>query len=161
MGGGPYWLLESPLSVAAGPFDQYVGTLLGNGAKVLLAHPERCPTFLRDPDKLARLVYGGALTSVTAGAFAGRFGAPVREFAFAMLRDGLVHSVASDAHNVDTRPPGLRDELDAAGLGALVPWLTEQVPAAILAGDRLPPSPPLPETATAPRRGALRRFFGG
>jgi protein-tyrosine phosphatase len=161
LGDGPYWLLESPLAVAAGPFDRYLATLLAEGAHVLLAHPERCPTFARDPQRLARLVGAGALTSVTAGAFTGRFGAAVRRFAFDLLRDGLVHSVASDAHDVARRPPGLREPLEEAGLGALAPWLTEEVPAAILAGDRLPPRPDPADASRARRPGRLRRLLGG
>ena len=141
LGGGPYLLLECPLAQAAGAFDDYLARLLGEGERIVLAHPERCPTFLRSPERLARLVSGGALTSVTAGAFAGRFGSVPRRFALDMVRDGLIHSVASDAHNTGSRPPGLGAELDEAGLGALRPWLTEAVPAAVLAGDRLPPMP--------------------
>lgn len=157
LGGGPYLLLECPLTQAAGAFDEYLARLLSSGERIVLAHPERCPTFHRDPERLARLVHGGALTSVTAGAFAGRFGSIVRRFALGMVRDGLVHSVASDAHDDVRRPPGMRDELEQAGLGSMASWLTQEVPAAILSGARIPVAPPAPELV--PERRGLRRLF--
>jgi protein-tyrosine phosphatase len=57
--------------------------------------------------------------------------------------------LASDAHDAIDRPPGMTAGLAAAehdlpGIGAQAEWLTEEVPAAILAGDELPPRPPLP-----------------
>jgi protein-tyrosine phosphatase len=158
LGGGPYLLLECPLAQAAGAFDQYLARLLSSGERIVLAHPERCPTFHRDPERLTRLVHAGALTSVTAGAFPGRFGSTVQRFALDMVRHGLAHSVASDSHDDATRPPGLRDELEDAGLGSMAGWLTEDVPGAILSGGPIPPPPPAPDLP-APRRG-LRRLLG-
>ena len=65
--------------------------------------------------RLRALVEQGALCSITAGAFSGRFGQGPRWFALELMRDGLVHSVDSDAHNLLGRPPGLREGLlDAA-----------------------------------------------
>jgi hypothetical protein len=80
---------------------------------VLLAHPERSPTFARDGHRLGRLVALGASAQVTAGSLAGRFGEPVRRTATRMLEAGLVHVVASDAHDAVRRPPGLRAGIEA------------------------------------------------
>ena len=143
LGGGPWLLAESPLRPGAS-FDGLVHDLQSRGHRLLLAHPERCPAFQSDPSKLANLVYGGVLTSITAGAFVGRFGDTVRRFTQRLVADGLVHSVASDAHGADRRRPGLRAELEVSGLGSMVAWWTEEVPAAILAGDRIPPAPDAP-----------------
>jgi protein-tyrosine phosphatase len=158
LGGGPYLLLECPLAQAAGAFDQYLARLLSSGERVVLAHPERCPTFHRDPERLTRLVHAGALTSVTAGAFAGRFGSTVQRFALDMVRNGLAHSVASDSHDDVNRPPGLRDELEEVGLGSMAAWLTEEVPGAILSGAPVPAAPPAPELPA--RRRGLRGLLG-
>lgn len=153
--GGDWLLLECPLSPVAVGLEASVGELRRRGhQKLLLAHPERIPAFQRDPEILARLVYGGALTSVTAGAFSGAFGKEVARFARQLLEDGLVHSVASDAHSTRRRPPGLGGPLGSAGLGPeLVDWLGGAAPAAILAGEPLPPAPPVPPR----RRGLFRR----
>ena len=107
----------------------------------MLAHPERCPAFHSDPAVLESLVRAGILTSITAGSLVGRFGAPVRRFAFGLVRDGLVHNVASDAHDDSGRAPGMTAELRRAGLEPLAAWLTTEVPAAILAGGEIPPPP--------------------
>ena len=73
LGGGPYLLLEAPLSRVAGDFSPLVLGVQKRGRAVLLAHPERCPTFLRDPDRLEPLVEAGALDHVTAGSLARQF----------------------------------------------------------------------------------------
>jgi protein-tyrosine phosphatase len=154
LGGGPWLLLEAPLRPGVG-FAPVVHALLERGHRVLIAHPERSPLLQRDPATLRELVRAGAATQVTAASFAGGFGRTVREYAERMLEAGLVHSVASDAHDALRRPPGLAQPLRAAGLAELVPLLTEEAPAAILAGDPLPPAP-----VWRWRRGGLRGLLG-
>jgi protein-tyrosine phosphatase len=146
LGGGPYLLIESPFEPIGPELERTLASLRERGHGVVLAHPERCPAFLDRPQRLRALVDAGMLCSVTAGALAGRFGAASRWFALELLRDGLAHSVDSDAHDAARRPPGLREGLAAAaaqlpGLERLVPWLAETMPDAILNGDPLPPRP--------------------
>lgn len=137
-------LLESPLSPAVGPvFERCVRELQERGYRILLAHPERAPAFMDRPQRVRALVEGGALCSITASALSGHFGQGPRWFALELLRDGLVHSVDSDAHDVVGRPPGLRaGMLDAAEtLPWLAPragWYMTRVPAALLADEPLP-----------------------
>src|SRR5206468_2448547 len=114
LGGGPWLLVESPLTPSAGNFDNALRHLQARGHRVVLAHPERCPAFIREPERLAALVHAGMLTSITAGALVGRFGGTVERYAHELVRDGLVHNVASDAHDTRRRPPGLREVLDHA-----------------------------------------------
>jgi protein-tyrosine phosphatase len=141
LGGGPWLLLEPPFSPVVAGLDRLVATAQADGYRVVLAHPERCTAFHRDPKMLETLVDEGALTSITAGSLAGRFGKEVRRFASKLVEDGLVHNVASDAHDPLRRPPGIGAELDRAGLGALAGWLTQAVPAAILSGADIPDRP--------------------
>jgi protein-tyrosine phosphatase len=137
-------LLECPLSPSVGPvFERAVDDLHERGYRVLLAHPERSPSFLDRPQRLRALVESGALCSITASALTGRFGQGPRWFALELLRDGLAHSVDSDAHHATGRPPGLREGmLDAAEtLPWLAPragWYMTRVPAALLADEPLP-----------------------
>lgn len=156
LGGGSTVLLEAPLSAVGPEFEQAFEGLRERGLGVVIAHPERCPSFHRDPDRLARLVGRGALCSVTASAYTGRFGKHVRTMAERFLADALVHGVASDAHDAVKRPPALRSPLLEAerglpGIAALVPWLTEDAPAAILRGEPLPPAPAGPPRTRARR----------
>jgi protein-tyrosine phosphatase len=141
LGGGPWLLVECPLGLSAPDISPAVTDLHKRGFRVVLAHPERCPAFHRSRAALGALVRDGALTSITAGAFVGRFGSSVRRFALELLRAGLVHSVASDAHDRSLRPPGMATELEQAGLGSLADWLTCQVPEAVLGGTDIPPRP--------------------
>jgi protein-tyrosine phosphatase len=141
LGGGSWLLLEPPFSPLAIGLDGIVHALHAHGHRIVLAHPERCSAFHRDPALLGTLVRDGVLTSITAGALVGRFGSTVRRFAHRLMREGMVHNVASDAHDHSDRPPGVLEELELAGLGALARWLTEEVPAAILAGEPIPAPP--------------------
>lgn len=134
-------LLEPPFTPIAAGIDGVIFELHRAGHKVLLAHPERSPAFQREPKLLGDLARAGVLMSVTAGALAGRFGNTARRFALQLFRDGLVHNVASDAHDLVRRPPGIAEELAGAKLSALTAWLTEAVPNAILAGDEIPAPP--------------------
>ena len=162
LGGGPYLLVESPFSPVVGDFEPIVLDLLMRGHRVLLAHPERCPAFQRDPARLERLVDGGVLVQITAGSMAGAFGSTVRRFTAALLRDGLVHAVASDAHDAVKRPPGLSfgftalEQRELPGIRAHQAWLTETAPRAILDGAPLPERPPLPRPGGLLRRLGLR-----
>jgi protein-tyrosine phosphatase len=138
-------LLESPLEPVVGPdFERCVSDLLERGYRVLLAHPERAPAFQDQPARLRALVEGGALCSVTAAALAGGFGDAARWYGLELLRDGLVHSVDSDAHHATFRPPGLRVGLAAAAaalpaVAERADWYAQAVPAALLGDLPLPP----------------------
>jgi protein-tyrosine phosphatase len=139
-------LVECPFAPAAPFFVEQIERLQGAGFRILLAHPERSPVFLRDEALLQRLVAGGALASVTATSLVGRFGRTAKRYAEWALDNELVHDVASDAHDTVKRPPILRAPLEEAGYGWAAGWLTQVAPAAILAGVALPPRP------TRPRR---------
>jgi protein-tyrosine phosphatase len=147
LGGGPWLLVEPPFALVAPGLERMLLGLRREGHQVVIAHPERCPVFQRDRGLLESLVQAGMLVSITAGSLSGRFGGEVRRFALELAREGLVHNVTSDAHDVTKRPPGLAQELAQAGLGPLAQWLTQEVPEAILAGRELPERPPELEPA--------------
>jgi protein-tyrosine phosphatase len=152
LGGGPWLLVEPPFTPAVRGLDRMLLDVAELGHKVVIAHPERCPAFHHDRAALESLVEKGLLTSITAGSLVGRFGGTVKRFALELVRDGLVHNVASDAHGLGTRAPGIADELDRAGLGGLTEWLTCEVPAAILAGGTIPAAPSGAIARLRPRR---------
>jgi protein-tyrosine phosphatase len=146
LGDGPYLLLECPLSPSAGDFDGMLLRIHSQQESIVLAHPERAPLFQQEPERLARLVEDGLLCSLTAGSITGTFGEPVRRFSLELLREGLIHDLSSDAHDHLKRPPGIADALASAeqeipGISRQSEWLTRLVPAAILAGEPLPPRP--------------------
>jgi protein-tyrosine phosphatase len=157
LGGGPYLLIESSFDIVVDIFPNVLAALQDAGHAVVMAHPERCPGFHRHPDVLRQLAENGALNSVTAASFTGRFGRQVQAFTLAMAREGLVHNVASDAHDLLRRPPEIASHLEAAGLGRYTELLTIDTPHAILTGDPLPPRPDTLVADQAPRRRFWRR----
>jgi protein-tyrosine phosphatase len=157
LGKGPWLLIECPSTPSAAGFEEALYELSARGHRIVLSHPERCPAFHGDEAVLERLVATGVLGSITAGALRGRFGRRVRTFAAKLLARGLAHNVASDAHDVDRRPPGLVAELEAAGLGPRADWLVRDVPAAVITGRPVPPPPPPPAHPGRRSRGQLRR----
>ena len=141
LGGGRHLLLEAPLTPDAGDFEALVLETLER-RPVLLAHPERCPAFLRAPERYERLLDEGVLGQVTAGSFTGQWGGTIRTTVARWLDRGWVHVVASDAHDAYRRPPGLREPLRRAGVpDELACWLTERVPAALVQAQPIPEPP--------------------
>jgi protein-tyrosine phosphatase len=161
LGGGDYVLLEPPLSGPAPFIERMAEDLQQQGFKVLIAHPERIAAFQRNIAIVERLVALGCLTSVTAGSLTGQFGGSVKRFAHDLFARGLVHNLASDAHDSRHRSPALRPMLDQAvgDLPELESWLgylTLEVPRAILAGEGAPGDPPV----LARKRGPFGRLRG-
>jgi protein-tyrosine phosphatase len=152
-------LVESPYTHATRVLEETLFGLQVQGFRPVLAHPERCPSFQEDPARLAELVERGVFCSVTASSMIGRFGGLVRKFTTLLFAEGLVHNVASDAHDLVRRSVDLRagfEALDAdlPGLAEQASWFTSAVPEAILGGGVLP------APQTVPRRSKrLRRFF--
>jgi protein-tyrosine phosphatase len=159
LGDGPWLLLEPPFSPAAANIDAILLAFQQRGNQIVVAHPERCPAFQREPQRLETLVHSGMLTSISAGSLSGRFGRQAQRTALELARGELIHNVASDAHDLLARAPGVSSELEQAGLSGLAEWLTEEVPAAILDGGEIPARPARGPTAPLhrPRRWVGRR----
>lgn len=100
-------LLEFPHSHVPVGADKLVAWLLKQNIRPMIAHPERNKDILRSIDKLIPFVRMGCLLQVTAGAVAGTFGEYAQVRAADLLGRGWVTVLASDAHNMDARPPEL------------------------------------------------------
>jgi protein-tyrosine phosphatase len=162
LGSSNYMLVESPYTPATNIVEETIFDLQVQGFRVVLAHPERSPSFQEDPDRLARLVERGVLCSVTAASMLGVFGGTVRRFSALLFSRGLVHNVASDAHDTTRRPVDLRGgfkalDQEVPGLADQARWFTVTVPEAILGGEELPPMP----TPSRGRARGLRRLLRG
>jgi protein-tyrosine phosphatase len=79
----------------------------------IITHPERNPVIRKEPQKLTGWVEQGCLVQVTAGSVMGGFGKAAETSARQFLSQGLVHFIASDAHDPVRRHPRL-DEAFAA-----------------------------------------------
>jgi protein-tyrosine phosphatase len=115
----------------------------------IITHPERNLLLQKKLDKLETWVESGCLLQVTAQSFLGRFGKQAKAFADLLLYRGMVHIVASDAHDTKYRPPSLKEahEYVSKACGERrAAALFVRNPAAALSGspieiDLEPPSP--------------------
>ncbi|MCL2628775.1 MAG: capsular biosynthesis protein [Oscillospiraceae bacterium] len=80
--------------------------LLLRGYTPLIAHCERYPYFSKNTELLEELVYMGAIVQINAGPFARKWQNKRR--LFSMINEELVHTIATDTHSVDKRPPKLK-----------------------------------------------------
>lgn len=112
--GLPVLLLEFPHGEIPFGAERLTAWLVKRGIKPMIAHPERNKGLLRMPAKLKPFLEQGCLLQVTAGAVAGCFGVHAQELAQQLLKEGVVTILASDAHNVEYRPPVLSCGRDAA-----------------------------------------------
>lgn len=156
LGRGGWLLLECPLGVTATPgFVSAAQWLARRGHRILLAHPERCPIFLRAPEELDHLVAEGMLAQITARSLDGRFGRTVRDLALHLVARGTVHVIASDGHDKN-RPAKIAAYLERTPMSSsLTRWITHDVPAAILSGREPPPRPRVPSEVAS---GGLSRL---
>lgn len=77
------------------------------GLRIILTHPERNALLRQRPELIEQWVAEGRYMQVTAGSLLGTFGRAAQRFAIRLLDAGLVHFVASDAHDLRYRPPRL------------------------------------------------------
>lgn len=103
IGTGRYVLFEPPHNVAPPRIEDALFNISAAGWIPILTHPERLSWIEDKYPLLAVLVQAGVLMQVTAASITGVFGERPRYFAERMLSEGLVHVVASDAHNTRRR----------------------------------------------------------
>ncbi len=77
------------------------------GMKIILTHPERNPLLRQRLELVREWVAQGRYMQVTGQSLLGLFGKKAEEFAKQLLDLGLVHFIASDAHDLRGRPPRL------------------------------------------------------
>ena len=102
-----FLLLEFPGTLVPREAENVIHELVVMGVTPVIAHPERNLDFSRDPELLERFVRKGAVTQITASSLTGEFGRPPQAASLEFFRRGLIHMVASDAHNLTRRPPRL------------------------------------------------------
>ena len=139
--GSNYVFIEFPAQQVPSGSMNLVYQMMLNGLIPIISHPERNAELTRSPKILYELIREGAIAQVTAQSLTGGFGRHIRKTAEKFMRNGLVHLIASDAHNSETRPPRLSEAVKTAskiaGLAKAVAMVTT-VPAAILANEQIP-----------------------
>lgn len=168
-----YALIEPPHDVVPPRMEETFFNLMAAGYAPILTHPERLRWIERSYDLITLLAGRGVLMQITAGSFTGTFGARPLYWAERMAAEGLVHILATDAHNTGRRAPKLRPAYEKACqlLGeAEAKNLVYNRPKGIL--ENLPPSdlPPVPKPIRTQLEGRrahegfwvrVKRYLGG
>lgn len=107
LGTSSHYLVEFPLQ---GPHMNLENALFDLADKqgklpVILAHPERCAAF-QDNDALLRKAIGkGGMVQMNIDSILGSFGVQIQQTSARLLRNGLVHFLATDSHAAGKRMP--------------------------------------------------------
>jgi protein-tyrosine phosphatase len=112
--------------------------------KPIVTHPERNPILQRDYKPMAEWMRTGCLVQITAASLNGRFGKRAQSVAWELLGKDWVHIVATDAHNLRSRPPALSEAYAAIAkrLGEeTARRLCVENPRAVFESRKLPPQP--------------------
>ena len=114
IGDTPYILVEFPHQYLPEDAAETLYTLVQAGRKPIIAHPERNGSVLRNPDLLRELVAVGGMVQLTAASVTGDFGPDILHCANYLLRNQLVHFLATDSHSPTFRKPVLTPARKAA-----------------------------------------------
>ena len=145
-----YVLVEPPHHVAPPRLEELFFSLLVAGYVPILTHPERLTWIQSHYQVVQRLVHAGIWMQVTAGSLTGAFGRNARYWGERMLDEGCVHILATDAHDVNRRPPNLSQgrELAAKRVGDTeAQHLVVTRPGGVLRND-LPSNLPRPASSS-------------
>jgi protein-tyrosine phosphatase len=133
------------------------------GLTPVLTHPERNPTLQHDLNRVAEWMRGGVLIQVTGDSVTGRMGKNAEKIAHQLLARKWVHFLATDAHNVTSRPPRLSEArtLVARKYGAeYAEKLTGANPRAAFDGKPFEPDEPEGLYEEPKQPSLLKRLFG-
>ncbi|MBK6741995.1 MAG: capsular biosynthesis protein [Hydrogenophilales bacterium] len=106
-------LLEFPHQNIPVGSEMFIRKLLDLKIRPLIAHPERNKSVMQDPEKIRPYVDMGCWLQLTAGSIAGHFGEQARHTSRYLLEHEWAWIIASDAHNLESRPPKLSEGRDA------------------------------------------------
>jgi protein-tyrosine phosphatase len=107
-------LVEPPHDVAPLHLEGFFFNLILEGYVPVLTHPERLSWIEFKFELIEKLAKHGVWMQVTSGSLRGVFGRRARYWAERLLCEGLVHILATDAHNMTTRRPDLLQGLAQA-----------------------------------------------
>ncbi len=142
--GRKYLLVEFAETIIPESINDSFFELMIVKQRPIITHPERNPVLQRHPERLAEWVRDGALVQVTASSLTGRFGRTAKIVAEKFLDRNWVHFLATDAHNLESRPPilsgGYKAVADRLGQEAADRLCIEN-PLAVFNGEDLGPQP--------------------
>jgi len=143
--GSRWLLLEAPFGGVGEHFVGVCENLRGRGYGLVIAHPERAGNLLDDGGMalLREQLSAGALLQINVCSLLGNHGLVIQETAVHLLRNGLAHLLASDAHP-GTREHTLRLGLELAlraGASSVAAWRLTQANPRFLLFSGIPQAP--------------------
>jgi protein-tyrosine phosphatase len=167
--GKQYLLVEfADLMIPTSINDSFYEMIVA-GMLPVITHPERNLTIQKHPERMKQWLREGCLVQVTASSLTGRFGRTAQSLSMQFLERDWVHFLATDAHNVESRPPILREayEVVAKRFGVeTAERLCVSNPRAAFNGEEWPEQPEaqdIDEESRAPQgrksKGLLGRLF--
>ena len=102
-------LLEFPHSHILPGSEKLITWLTNRNIKPIIVHPERNKELQADFSKITPFLKAGSLLQVTAGSLIGKFGPKSQDIARILIENNWAHFVATDAHNLQHRPPDLNE----------------------------------------------------
>jgi len=105
--GTQYLLIECPDFHVGKHTEIVIERILNAGIVPIVTHPERNPVLQKDLGRIEEWMQLGCLVQVTALSVTGGFGKSAHAACKKLLDRGLVHIVASDAHDPKHRSPNL------------------------------------------------------
>ncbi|MBI1879385.1 MAG: capsular biosynthesis protein [Chloroflexi bacterium] len=115
--GSSLYVLAEPLF---GHYDKHTDAMLfelfERGYIPIMAHPERIRPIQENLALIESFLARGGLTQITTTSLTSNGDWRARKIAETMLRNGMVHIIASDAHHSYFRPPTLTAARDAAAV---------------------------------------------
>jgi protein-tyrosine phosphatase len=112
--GKKYLFLEFPSQGIPYQAEEIIFQIMTRGIIPIITHPERNLEIGQRPQRYYEMIRMGCLGQVTAMSLTGEFGPKVRQIAVRLLKNRLIHLIASDAHSTDGRPPILSEGVRAA-----------------------------------------------
>lgn len=164
MAESPYVLLEFTDQTQLDIAENMLYTLQLRGYWPILAHIERYPRLIAEPDRMLKWLEKGILYQCNTGSFTGYFGSHCQERVEALYHNGIIHFLGSDGHRVEFRTTDIREAHEAISRLAAKEKgedLWEQATdnaGYILRGRILYPD--VPDRWRKKKRGLLRRLFG-
>lgn len=108
---GKYYLVEFSWQTFPSFAKDYLQQMLEADIIPVIAHPERQQPFIENPNILRDLINMGCLSQITATSIVGGYTEEIRQTAYQMMRENLIHVIASDAHDTVVRPYNLNQAL--------------------------------------------------
>ncbi len=109
-----YILLDTPYFLMPPDIEKQIQRLIEEGVAPIITHPERCLQIQEDIDLVRKIVEAGAVVQITASSITGKMGAKAQSVSKAILKAGLAHVIATDAHGASKRPPMLSEAATVA-----------------------------------------------